>query len=85
MLPSKLKGNRLFWKITAGFTAVLILLGVVFVMIASHFSKTYYTEAYQILYGDLAGHLATFTKPFKDSKPSTNIAKIVEVTVEVIY
>lgn len=69
----KLKGNRLFWKITAVFTALLIVLGVVFVLIASNFSKTYYTTAHQKLYGDLAGHLATFTKPFKEGVPDTTV------------
>lgn len=64
-------GNLLFWKITAVFTGLLIVLGVMFIYIASNFSRSYYTTAHQQLYGDLASHLATVTQPFKDGKPDT--------------
>jgi len=66
-------GNRLFWKITAVFTALLIVLGIVFVIIASNFSRSYYTAAHQELYGDIAQHLATFTQPFKNGQPDTTV------------
>lgn len=68
-----IKGNRLFWKITAVFTGLLIVLGVVFVIIASNFSRSYYTAAHQELYGDIAQHLATFTQPFKNGRPDTTV------------
>lgn len=68
-----IKGNRLFWKITAVFTGLLIVLGIVFVIIASKYSRSYYTAAHQELYGDVAQHLATFTQPFKNGKPDTSV------------
>jgi signal transduction histidine kinase len=68
-----IKGNRLFWKITTVFTGLLIILGIVFVVIASKFSRSYYTAAHQALYGDIARHLATFTQPFKNGKPDTTV------------
>ena len=68
-----IKGNRLFWKITTVFTALLIVLGIVFVIIASRFSRSYYTAAHQELYGDIAQHLATFTQPFKNGRPDTSV------------
>lgn len=68
-----IKGNRLFWKITAVFTGLLIVLGIVFVVIASNFSRSYYTTAHQELYGDIAQHLATFTQPFKNGRPDTTV------------
>lgn len=68
-----IKGNRLFWKITTVFTALLIILGIVFVIIASKFSRSYYSAAHQELYGDIAQHLATFTQPFKNGKPDTSV------------
>lgn len=71
MSVKTIRGNLLFWKITAVFTALLIVLGVAFMLIASRVSKTYYTAAHQQLYGDLAHHLATFTQPFKNGKPDT--------------
>ncbi|MBO9592612.1 MAG: HAMP domain-containing histidine kinase [Niabella sp.] len=68
-----IKGNWLFWKIAAVFTVVLVVLGLVFVFIASRFSSTYYTAAHQQLYGDIAQHLATFTQPIKNGKPDTTV------------
>ena len=73
MSVKTIRGNLLFWKIAAVFTALLIVLGVAFLLIASRFSKTYYTTAHQQLYGDLAHHLATFTQPFKNGKPDTTV------------
>lgn len=73
MSVKTIRGNLLFWKIAAVFTALLIVLGVAFVLIASRFSKTYYTAAHQELYGDLARHLATFTQPFKNGRPDTTV------------
>lgn len=66
-------GNLLFWKITAVFTTLLIILGIVFVVIASRASKSYLTMAHQELYGDIAAHLASFTQPFKNGKPDTSV------------
>ncbi len=63
----------MFWKITIVFTALLIMLGVVFVGIASNFSRTYYTSAQQELNGDIAQHLASFTQPFKNGQPDTSV------------
>lgn len=71
MSVKTIRGNLLFWKITAVFTGLLIILGVVFVVIASKFSNSYYDAAHQQLYGNLAHHLATFTQPFKNGKPDT--------------
>jgi signal transduction histidine kinase len=55
------------------FTTLLIVLGIVFVIIASKFSRSYYTTAHQELYGDIAQHLATFTQPFKNGRPDTTV------------
>ncbi|MBT1705639.1 sensor histidine kinase [Chryseosolibacter indicus] len=73
MSVKTIRGNLLFWKIAGVFTTLLIILGIAFVLIASRFSKTYYTTAHQQLYGDLARHLATFTHPFKNGKPDTSV------------
>ncbi|MES1218766.1 MAG: HAMP domain-containing sensor histidine kinase [Bacteroidota bacterium] len=71
MKAGTIKGNLLFWKITTVFTGLLIVLGIVFTVIASTFSKSYYTAAHQELYSDIAQHLATFTQPIKNGKPDT--------------
>jgi len=70
---TRINGNLLFWKIAAVFTSVLVVLGLVFVLIASRFSSSYYTAAHQQLYGDLARHLATFTQPIKNGRPDTAV------------
>lgn len=68
-----IKGNLLFWRIAAVFTGVLIVLGLIFVLVASSFSRNYYTAVHQQLYGDIAQHLATFTQPIKNGKPDTAV------------
>jgi len=68
-----IRGNLLFWKITTVFTALLIILGTVFVFIASKLSRSYYTMAHQQLYGNIASHLATFTHPLKNGRPDTTV------------
>jgi hypothetical protein len=67
------QGQPVVLEIAAVFTALLILLGIVFILIASSFSRSYYTTAHQELYGDIAQHLATFTTPLKNGKPDTAV------------
>jgi len=64
-------GNLLFWKIAVVFTSLLLFLGIGYVWIASHISKTYIHEVHQQLYGDIATHVASSTHPFKNDKPDT--------------
>lgn len=73
MSVKTIRGNLLFWKIATVFTALLIILGTVFVFIASRQSKSYYTMAHQELYGNIAAHLASFTHPLKNGKPDTAV------------
>jgi signal transduction histidine kinase len=73
MSVKTISGNLLFWKISAVFASLLLVLALVFVLIGSRFSKTYYMAAHQQLYGDIAGHLATFTQPIKDGRPDTTV------------
>ncbi|MCF0069680.1 HAMP domain-containing histidine kinase [Dyadobacter sp. CY261] len=73
MSVKTIRGNLLFWKISAVFAGLLLVLALVFVLIGSRFSKTYYMAAHQQLYGDIAGHLATFTQPIKNGRPDTTV------------
>ncbi|WAC14968.1 HAMP domain-containing sensor histidine kinase [Dyadobacter pollutisoli] len=73
MSVKTIRGNLLFWKISAVFAGLLLVLAIVFVLIGSRFSKTYYMAAHQQLYGDIAGHLATFTQPIKNGRPDTTV------------
>lgn len=73
MSVKTISGNLLFWKIAAVFSALLIILGIVFVLIASKLSKSYYTMAHQELYGNVASHLASFTHPLKNGQPDTTV------------
>ncbi|OJV20545.1 MAG: two-component sensor histidine kinase [Dyadobacter sp. 50-39] len=73
MSVKTIRGNLLFWKISAVFASLLLVLALVFVLIGSRFSKSYYMTAHQQLYGDIAGHLATFTQPIKNGRPDTTV------------
>ncbi|WP_276485536.1 sensor histidine kinase [Paraflavitalea pollutisoli] len=73
MSVKTIRGNLLFWKITAAFTILLIVLGLVYVLIASRLSRSYYTMAHQELYGNIASHLAEFTHPIKNGQPDTAV------------
>lgn len=73
MSVKTIRGNLLFWKISAVFASLLLVLALVFVLIGSRFSKSYYMAAHQQLYGDIAGHLATFTQPIKNGRPDTTV------------
>lgn len=68
-----IRGNLLFWKIATVFSVLLIILGIVFVLIASKLSRSYYTMAHQELYGNVASHLASFTHPLKNGQPDTTV------------
>ncbi|GAB3926460.1 HAMP domain-containing sensor histidine kinase [Larkinella terrae] len=73
MSVKTIRGNLLFWKISAVFASLLLVLALVFVLIGSRFSKSYYMTAHQQLYGDIAGHLATITQPIKNGRPDTTV------------
>lgn len=73
MSVKTIRGNLLFWKIVTAFSLLLAVLGLVFVLIASKLSRSYYTSAHQALYGNVASHLATFTRPLKNGKPDTSV------------
>lgn len=73
MSVKTIRGNLLFWKISAVFASLLLVLALVFILIGSRFSKSYYMAAHQQLYGDIAGHLATFTQPIKNGRPDTTV------------
>lgn len=73
MSVKTIRGNLLFWKITAVFSVLLIILGVVYMVIGSKLSRSYYTMAHQELYGNVASHLANVTHPLKDGKPDTTV------------
>lgn len=73
MSVKTIRGNLLFWKITAVFSVLLIILGVAYMIIASKLSRSYYTRAHQELYGNVASHLANVTHPLKDGKPDTTV------------
>ncbi|MBI2272288.1 MAG: HAMP domain-containing histidine kinase [Bacteroidetes bacterium] len=79
-----IKNNLLFWKISAVFTLLLIILGVTYIGIASHVSKKYYNEVHQQLYGDIASHLAQSTKPLKNGKPDTSVTHDIIHSIMVI-
>ncbi|SEW57242.1 sensor histidine kinase [Chitinophaga arvensicola] len=73
MSVKTIRGNLLFWKIATVFFVLLIILGAVFIFIASKLSRSYYSMAHQQLYGNVASHLANFTHPIKNGQPDTAV------------
>lgn len=79
-----IRGNLLFWKISAVFTILLVILGAAYIGIASHISKEYYNEVNQQLYGDIASHLVRSTQPLKNGKPDTSVTHDIIHSIMVI-
>ena len=84
MAAKTVNGNRLFWKISAVFTILLIILGLAYIVISSSISRKYYSEVNQQLYGDIASHLASSTQPLKNGKPDTVVTHDIIHSIMVI-
>lgn len=79
-----IRGNLLFWKISGVFTGLLLLLGIAYVIMASAISQQYFYEVNQQLYGNIAGHLASTSKPFRDGRPDTLVTHDIIHSIMVI-
>ncbi|QEH41723.1 cell wall metabolism sensor histidine kinase WalK [Chitinophaga sp. XS-30] len=79
-----IRGNLLFWKISGVFTGLLLLLGIAYVIMASAVSQQYFYEVNQQLYGNIAGHLASTSKPFRDGRPDTLVTHDIIHSIMVI-
>src|SRR5258708_367373 len=78
------RSNLLFWKITGVFTLLLIILGIVYLGIASWMSKRNFNAINQQLYGDIASHLASSTQPLKNGRPDTAVTHDIIQSIMVI-
>ncbi len=78
------RSNLLFWKITGVFTLLLIILGIVYLGIASWMSKRNFNAINQQLYGDIASHLASSTQPLKNGRPDTAVTHDIIHSIMVI-
>ncbi len=56
--------NKLYWKISATLLALLIVLGVTYVMITGYVARQYHQEINQQLYGNIAPSMAHEVHPF---------------------
>lgn len=84
-MPFKaIRGNLLFWKISGVFTGLLLLLGIAYMIMASAISQKYFYEVNQQLYGNIAGHLANTSRPFKDGRPDTLVTHDIIHSIMVI-
>jgi hypothetical protein len=60
--------DSLFWKLSATFLLILILLGLSYVSITAYFSRKYYQETTQRLNADVAKHMLKEVNPFKGTE-----------------
>src|SRR6267142_2446797 len=79
-----IRSNLLFWKITGVFTILLILLGIAYIGIASWMSKRNFNAINEQLYGNIASHLATSTRPLKNGRPDTAVTHDIIHSIMVI-
>ncbi len=79
-----IKNNLLFWKITAVFTSLLIMLGVTYFLIASWMSNRNFNAINQQLYGDVASNLTKMTRPIRNGRPDTAVTHDIIHSIMVI-
>ncbi len=63
--------NKLYWKISATFLLVMVVLGVVYVLVSSYMYRNYVMESSQRLNANIADHLVQETKPLVNGRPDT--------------
>ena len=56
-MKTKTISNRLYWKLSLTFLAILILVGLAYVSITAYFSNKYFEEATQLLNAHISTHL----------------------------
>lgn len=56
--------NSLFWRISASFLLILLLLGLGYVSITAHFSRKFYQETTQRMNANVAEHMLHEVSPF---------------------
>lgn len=74
--------NKLFWKISATLMALLIVLGLAYVLISGYIGNQYMQETHQRLYGGLAESVLKELKPYtKGEVNETDIKDIMHSTM----
>lgn len=76
--------NSLFWKLSAAFSIILILLSGIFVYVAVFSAEMYFQETRQKLDTDIASHIAGENQCFIDGHVNTDVLKNVFHDVMVI-
>ena len=76
--------NTLFWKLSAAFSVILILLSGIFVYVSVFSAEMYFQETRQKLDTDIASHIAEENKCFTDGEVNTEVLKNVFHDVMVI-
>ena len=74
--------NKLFWKISATLMALLVVLGLAYVLISGYIGNQYMQETHQRLYGSLAESVLKELKPYtKGQVNETDIKDIMHSTM----
>lgn len=81
-----MKSNRLsfFWRISAIFFVLLLLIGIGYMFITSFFSAKYFQEVNQKLYGETAAHLVHETNPLKKGEVDTAATHLIMHSMMII-
>jgi len=76
--------NTLFWKLSAAFSVILILLSAIFIYISVFSAEMYFQETRQKLDTEIASHIAEENQCFIDGEVNTEVLKSVFHDVMVI-
>ena len=68
--------NSLFWKVSAIFLIVLVILASIYVVVSVRYSQLYYQEVNQRLNRSISEHIADDLPPFKDGKVNGTALKM---------
>lgn len=66
-MNNKTVSNRLYWKLSLTFLAILILVGLAYVSITAYFSNKYFEETTQLLNAKISNHL--INEKFQNQSP----------------
>ncbi len=66
-----MKGNKLYWKISATLLSLLVVLGVMYVMLSTYVAKAYFEEVNQRLNGNIAAMMSHEVQPLINGEVDT--------------
>jgi signal transduction histidine kinase len=74
-----MKNNRLYWRISATLLALMILVGLGYLLITRHISRQYYDEVSQVLHAEIADYAVKHTVLAVDRNGKVDTAAVQDI------